>query len=210
MEKYCIYFAGYYQDSLIFKEFLDKSKTWLLAATDSPSDKIVDSYRETLIQRFERFGNRFGPFVLMTSGFGMTALNGNPGSTIEKWNGVVDKFPKLVDGLNDRNAAWIITVGVRLPLNKFSFEMNGPIDMKTDGKFFTCFFKGVIRGQIAPEPRGHVTDHRREWNRIFIPDGATKTMAEMVDEEWKMFDARRLAFKELFQFLEGNVRAKEK
>jgi non-canonical purine NTP pyrophosphatase (RdgB/HAM1 family) len=43
------------------------------------------------------------------------------------------------------------------------------------------FFEGKIDGEIAQTPAG---ENGWDWDKIFIPDGAGKTRAQMTDEEY--------------------------
>ena len=52
-------------------------------------------------------------------------------------------------------------------------------------------FSGEVRGQIAQAPRG---DQGFGWDTIFIPEGETRTFAEMASEEKDRLSMRRKAF----------------
>ena len=52
-------------------------------------------------------------------------------------------------------------------------------------------FSGEVRGQIAKAPRG---DHGFGFDKIFIPDGETRTFGEMTAEEKDLLSMRRKAF----------------
>ena len=54
-------------------------------------------------------------------------------------------------------------------------------------------FSGEVRGQIARAPRG---DRGFGWDTIFIPDGETRTFAEMTPEEKDRLSMRRKAFRD--------------
>ena len=61
-------------------------------------------------------------------------------------------------------------------------------------------FEGKVPGSIATEARGENT-FGKGWNSLFIPDGATKTYAEMTDDEVKPFNHRAQAIEKLQVFL---------
>ena len=67
------------------------------------------------------------------------------------------------------------------------------------------FFDARVHGTVAPEPRG---DKGMGWDPSFIPDGDTRTFAEMTDDEKKPYSARAAATKKLRAFLDsqGNNR----
>ena len=65
-------------------------------------------------------------------------------------------------------------------------------------------FEGLAPGTIAPEMRevaGTGWHGSLSWNSIFIPDGSTKTYAEMTDEELLPFSHRAQAIQKLKAFL---------
>ena len=61
------------------------------------------------------------------------------------------------------------------------------------------FFEATVPGNIAPEPRG---THGFGWGGIFIPEGSTKTYAEMTDDEVRPFNMRAQAIDKLRTFLQ--------
>jgi non-canonical purine NTP pyrophosphatase (RdgB/HAM1 family) len=61
------------------------------------------------------------------------------------------------------------------------------------------FFEGSVEGEVAREPRG---TNGMGWDATFIPKGATKTFAEMTDDEKKGFSARAIGIKKLRAFLD--------
>lgn len=61
------------------------------------------------------------------------------------------------------------------------------------------FFEGNVGGRISKEPKGNLG---YGWDACFIPDGSTKTYAEMDDEEIKNFSLRvTTVFPKLKEFL---------
>jgi non-canonical purine NTP pyrophosphatase (RdgB/HAM1 family) len=67
-----------------------------------------------------------------------------------------------------------------------------------DGKT-VHFFESHVPGQIASTPRGEGWG----WNPVFIPDGATKTYAEMTPHELKPCSMRAQAIAQLRAFLDS-------
>jgi len=90
-----------------------------------------------------------------------------------------DGMCKLVDGLTHRKAIATVTYGY------------------CDGAN-VHFFESSITGVISPKPRG---TNGMGWDPIFIPEGNTKTFAEMTDEQKKGFSARAQAIEKLEAFL---------
>ena len=60
------------------------------------------------------------------------------------------------------------------------------------------FISGTTEGVVAPEPRG---EHGMGWDATFIPDGDTRTFAEMTIEELEQYSPRAKAIIELKEFL---------
>jgi XTP/dITP diphosphohydrolase len=88
---------------------------------------------------------------------------------------------KIADGLEHRRAIARVTYAY------------------CDGKQ-VHFFEGETEGTVAPEPRGEGL-HGMGWDPTFIPDGSTKTFAELTDDEKKPFSPRAAATKKLKKFL---------
>jgi XTP/dITP diphosphohydrolase len=59
-------------------------------------------------------------------------------------------------------------------------------------------FCGAVKGKIASSPRGSM---RFDWDRIFIPEGETRTFAEMTIEEKNRISHRMRAFAKLRDYL---------
>ena len=63
-------------------------------------------------------------------------------------------------------------------------------------------FEGIVKGRIIEQPRGK---QGFGYDAIFVPDGATKTFAEMSLEEKNTLSHRAIAFQKLLDFLKINV-----
>ncbi len=61
------------------------------------------------------------------------------------------------------------------------------------------YFSGIVAGTVALKPIGN---YGFGWNGIFIPDGQTKTYAEMTDEELKPYSHRAIALEKLKEYLD--------
>lgn len=59
-------------------------------------------------------------------------------------------------------------------------------------------FKGEVKGSVAKMPKG---ERSFGWDPIFIPEGYTKTWGEMDDKEQKQTSMRRIALKQLENYL---------
>lgn len=61
-------------------------------------------------------------------------------------------------------------------------------------------FVGIVPGEIPDKPRGG----GYSWNNIFIPNGFSKTLGEMTDDEVLSLSSRRRAMIEFMRFLQTN------
>ena len=62
----------------------------------------------------------------------------------------------------------------------------------------TYYFEGVCKGQILSNMQG---EHGFGYDPIFVPDGATKSFANMTMDEKNTFSHRKKAVTQLFDFL---------
>lgn len=62
-----------------------------------------------------------------------------------------------------------------------------------------------VRGEISFQPQKFAEENTWKgslsWNSVFVPEGSTKTYAEMTDEELKPFSHRAKAIAKLHEFL---------
>ena len=110
------------------------------------------------------------PFIIEDSGLSIQKLNGFPGALLKP---VMDalgdkKLLKLIEGESNRRA-----------------EVKSILAYCERGKS-PIFFTGTYRGKLSKKPRGK---EPKGWavSRIFIPEGSSKTLAEMNHAEWNKF-----------------------
>lgn len=65
----------------------------------------------------------------------------------------------------------------------------------------TRLFKGIVKGTLSIEPRG---TNGFGWDKIFIPNGQSKTYAQMTAEEKNATSMRRLALEEFKKVINPN------
>lgn len=94
-----------------------------------------------------------------------------------------DGLCRLLNGYKDRSAVAEVQFGL---CNKDGIKV----------------FSGIMKGVIAPEPRGS-TDFG--WDPIFIPEGFTKTRGEMTEEEKHFVSMRRPALEDLAAWLKNKT-----
>ena len=120
------------------------------------------------------------------SGLEVAALNGAPGVYSARYAGEPCDYQKnnhlLLKNLlqqKNRSARFITIIALRLEDNLH-------------------FFEGSVEGKISEEPRGNTGFG---YDPLFIPDGFTKTFAEMSAEEKNKISHRSRAVNKLVDFL---------
>jgi XTP/dITP diphosphohydrolase len=123
------------------------------------------------------------PALADDSGLCVNALNGQPGLFSARWAGQEKDFAMAMGKINtmlgdnpDRSAYFNATLALSMP----------------DGN---CeIFEGVIHGTLVWPPRG-ADGHG--YDPIFVPDGETRTFAEMPPAEKDKISHRAIAFAKL-------------
>ena len=120
------------------------------------------------------------------TGLEIEALNGEPGVKSARYAGGdrnfqanIDKVLEKLNGSNNRKAQFRTVIC--LLWNKEVF-----------------YFEGICKGHIAENMHG---GEGFGYDPIFIPDGASKSFAEMTMEEKNMYSHRQKAVTQLFTFL---------
>ena len=120
------------------------------------------------------------------TGLEVAALNGEPGVKSARYAGEGRDFQANIDflllnlqGITDRQAKFRTIVSLLL-----------------DGKEY--LFEGICKGTIISEQRG---GQGFGYDPIFIPDGSTKTFAEMTMDEKNTYSHRKKAISKLIDFL---------
>lgn len=120
------------------------------------------------------------------TGLEVDALNGEPGVKSARYAGDERSFEKNTEKL----------------LQKLSGETNrkakfrSVISLVLDGHEY--LFEGICPGQIAEHPRGKMGFG---YDPVFVPDGESRTFAEMTLMEKNFFNHRRIAMDKLLHFL---------
>ncbi|MEK7154790.1 MAG: non-canonical purine NTP pyrophosphatase, partial [Patescibacteria group bacterium] len=124
------------------------------------------------------------PILVEDVSLTFTALNGLPGPYINDFSQSLGNLGliELLKSKSDRTAVAQTTLVF--------------LDEKQQEHIFT----GVIKGLITDSPVG---DNGFGWDPIFIPDGFTKTFAQMTDTEKNSCSMRALAFQEFKIWLQG-------
>lgn len=121
------------------------------------------------------------PVLKNDSGLVIEELNGFPGAYAKCMEEMLgeDGFLKLMEGKTNRRCYWVEALAYCEPNHE-------PI-----------VFESLSYGRIADTPRG---SRGYPYDKIFIPDGDTRTFAEMTeDEQLKCFDTK--AYMDLLKYL---------
>lgn len=121
------------------------------------------------------------------SGLLVDALNGAPGVYSARYAGEqkndrdnIDKLLRELEGVENRKAHFKTVMALVLNGKEYLFE-------------------GIVKGSIIKELRG---SNGFGYDPVFMPDGSSKTFAEMSLEEKNTISHRKIALKKLLDFLE--------
>jgi len=161
----------------LFKKYNVEFDTTSILKHEIRSESIEEIAREAVKAAFE---NLQRPVVVDDTGFFVDALNGFPGS----YAGIVLKFigyegilRLMIDKIN-RASVFMTAVGY------------------FDGKHLESFL-GAMSGSVARDPAGV---GGFGYDPIFVPDGFTKTYAELTLDEKVSISHRTKAFEEFLRW----------
>jgi XTP/dITP diphosphohydrolase len=144
---------------------------------------LEDNARQKALFVFEKYGV---PCFADDSGLEVEALNGEPGVASAHYAGP------------HRSS----TDNVQLLLAKLRHEPHRAARFRCiialASRKGVKLFEGVLNGRIAPEPRGALGFG---YDPVFIPDGETRTLAEMTLEEKNRISHRARALQKLTDYL---------
>ncbi len=122
------------------------------------------------------------------SGLEVMALNGEPGIYSARYAPTseerIAKLLKNMEGVTDRRARFVCVIAI---------AVNGEV---------IDTFEGEIRGTIGFEPKG---TNGFGYDPVFIPEGETRTFAELSSEEKNRISHRANAFKKAAEFVEDQM-----
>jgi len=132
------------------------------------------------------------PTLAEDTGLEVVALGGAPGVRSARFAGEGkdyrannEKLLRLLEGVEDRRARFRAVVALALP----------------DGRLWLT--EGVLEGEIARAPRG---EGGFGYDPLFIPNGETRTLAEMTPEEKDRISHRRRALERMRPLLSSLAR----
>jgi XTP/dITP diphosphohydrolase len=159
--------------NIILKEFGIKLKQVDAKYHEIQSDSLAEIAKFSAVNAAKSLDM---PIVTEDSGLFISSLNGFPGpysSYVYKTLGTKGII-KLLEGINNRSATFVSCVAYAKP--------NG----------FCKVFEGKVKGNITCKERG---SKGFGFDPIFVPNGLSKTFAEMSKEEKCKYSHRAYAFK---------------
>ena len=170
------------------KELLaDVSGLELLSFSDIPFSEVEESGRtftDNALLKARGISQETGLSVLADdAGLVVDTLDGEPGVRSARYSGEPVDYARnnallmeRMRGISERGARFAIVVALHL----------------TDGREFVR--EGVLPGRIAESPAG---SHGFGYDPLFIPDGYSRTLAQIAMEEKNRISHRRQAIEEI-------------
>ncbi|MGH9367513.1 MAG: non-canonical purine NTP pyrophosphatase [Thermoanaerobaculia bacterium] len=148
-----------------------------------PEPQAIDPAEIVEAKAHAAFARLRAPVLVEDSGLAVSAWGGFPGALV-KWmekSVGLEGIARMLDAFPDRSATAVCVVA------------------SYDGKTLSAA-RGQARGSIAASPRG---SGGFGWDRLFVPEGETRTFAEMSPEEKDRRSHRRQAWEALSARLRG-------
>lgn len=184
-------FKDMFQDSLVHvQSLLDLS---VEVPDIEETGKTFQENAEIKAESVSKWFNK--PVIADDSGLVVDALNGAPGVYSARYAGEnktdEEHYMKLLESLKDvpfqdRTARFICVLAFKEPEKK------------------AVFFTGICEGKIAFEPLGN---EGFGYDPVFIPEGDTRTMAQLLPEEKNRLSHRSEAIKEFAKWMNQYMRS---
>lgn len=172
--------------AMVGSKFLLRSLSDIGCVDDIPETGIT--FQENAQQKTDYLVQRFNVSCFGDdSGLEIDALDGEPGVYSARYSGTrdmeqnIDLVLERLDGTQSRTARFRTVISLFLA-----------------GKQY--FFEGAIEGRIIEERRG---DGGFGYDPIFIPEGYSRTFAEMSAAEKNLISHRSIAVSKMVEFLKG-------
>lgn len=148
-----------------------------------PEIQEIDAKEIIKAKLTEAFQHYSGEFIVEDTSLYFECLNGLPGPLIKWFLQTIgnDGLARIAEVLQNNKVIAKTIIGYA----------RSPEDI--------YYFEGTAHGSIV-SPRGET---RFGWDPIFMPDGHTKTFAEMTSKEKNEISMRRVAVDQLKEFLGG-------
>lgn len=157
--------------------------------------ETADTLKENAIMKAKFLWNKFGrPCFADDTGLEVDFLNGRPGVYSARYAGIeadpvknMQKLLKELNGANCRKARFVTVVALILDENRI------------------FLFEGALEGSILEVSSGC---GGFGYDPLFMPEGYSKTLAELSAEEKNRISHRGIAMRKLSDFLNNNFPGK--
>ena len=157
--------------------------------------ETADTLKENAIMKAKFLWDKFGrPCFADDTGLEVDFLNGRPGVYSARYAGIeadpvknMQKLLKELNGANCRKARFVTVVALILDENR------------------TFLFEGALEGSILEVSSGC---GGFGYDPLFMPEGYSKTLAELSAEEKNRISHRGIAMRKLSDFLNNNFPGK--
>ena len=154
------------------------------------------TFEENALKKAKFVAQKAGEWAIADdSGICLKALGNAPGVLTARWAGDDSSDKNLVKHTLEQMKD--VPEGERQAYFESVIALVSP-----DGKKYV--FQGRVDGIVAKEPRG-VNRPKLPYDLIFIPEGETRTFAEMSDAEKNSMSHRGRAFEKLREFFKNNI-----
>jgi XTP/dITP diphosphohydrolase len=164
-------------------------------STDAPFSEVTEdgaTFRENALKKARSICQETGLIALAEdSGLEVEALGGQPGVLSARYAGLPPDDQKNIEKLLQRLK--------REPIRKARFHCAAVLALPDGREFFS---EGTVEGRIANEPRGR---SGFGYDPIFIPNGFSKTFAELEPEIKNRLSHRRRALDGLKSVIQSIV-----
>lgn len=142
-----------------------------------------DVYRLVRDKTLKAFGKIGRPIFVEHTGLHLPGLSSLPGGLTQVfWDALqADSFVSLVGGLSSRKVVAKTVIGY------------------CDAQQIH-YFDGEVSGTVSIEPLG---SRDFQWDCVFVPDGYSKTFAELGEDKKNEISMRRIALDKFSKFLKG-------
>lgn len=150
---------------------------------DLPEIQGIDPKEIIKAKLLEALKHHQGPFIVEDGSLCFDCLNGLPGPLIKWFESALgnDGLAKITQKMGNNQAEAMVMIGYA----------------KNPEEIY--YFEGIIKGKIV-DPSG---ENGFGWDKIFIPEGHSRTFAQMSSEEKNSISMRKIALEKLREFLKS-------
>ncbi|MCQ2743240.1 MAG: RdgB/HAM1 family non-canonical purine NTP pyrophosphatase [bacterium] len=165
---------------------LTESINFILPPTDFNPDETGETFAENSYIKAKEGWNLSRNWCLADdSGLCIEALNGKPGIYSARYAETpqkrIERVLKELKGIENRKAHFVCHMTLINPDGEIAFS-----------------YEGICKGSIINEPKGV---NGFGYDPIFLPEGYSKTIAELSEDEKNQISHRSIALREVIKYL---------